>query len=310
MAIHAVSWDRAPGKECRDGAVTIGNFDGVHRGHQALVAELRRQADQAHGPAVAVTFDPHPLQLLRPAQFQPVLTTIPERAELLQCYGVDQVVILRTTPEMLNLGAEEFFELVVRKGLGAATMVPGFNFAFGHNREGTLETLAGLCQRAGMGYVAVPPLKIDGRPVSSSRVRTELLRGAAREAARLLGRPYRLIGRVGTGQRRGQTLGFPTANLEQIEMLIPADGVYAVRVAWQGRTWTGAANIGPNPTFGEQQRKVEVHLIDFQGDLYGVTLAVDFVDRLRDTRPFDSVAALTAQLHADVEQARHTAAED
>jgi riboflavin kinase/FMN adenylyltransferase len=151
---------------------------------------------------------------------------------------------------------------------------------------------------------------LAGGIVSSSRVREALVRGAVREAAELLGRPHRLHGQVGTGQRRGQQLGFPTANLERVETLVPGDGVYAVRVFWQGSAWPGAANIGPNPTFGEQDRKVEVHLIGFEGSLYGQRLAVDFLDRLRDTRPFSGPTELAAQLKKDVEQARRLVEND
>jgi riboflavin kinase/FMN adenylyltransferase len=307
MAIHTRSWDQPLGNECRGGAVTIGNFDGVHRGHQALLAELCRQARALPGPAVVLTFDPHPLQLLRPAQFQPVLTTIMDRAALLQGYGADHVVILHTTPELLHLRAREFFDQVLGERLRARAIVPGFNFAFGRNREGTVDTLAALCGEAGVGFTLVPPLEVDGRIVSSSRVRAELVRGAVREAAVLLDRPYCLGGKVGTGQRRGRTLGFPTANLEEVEVLVPGNGVYAVRVAHEGKSWPGAANIGPNPTFGEHARKVEVHLIGFEGDLYGAALAVDFVERLRETRTFGSALELVEQLRVDVEQARRLA---
>src|SRR5262249_32977003 len=154
-------------------------------------------------------------------------------------------------------------------------------FAFGRDREGDIATLGGLCRTADVALAVVPPFLLDGVPVSSSRVRSALVRGAVGEAAVLLGRPYRLRGTVGTGQRRGHTIGFPTANLEDVPTVLPGDGVYAVRVRHQGRTWPGAANIGPNPTFGEQARKIEVHLIGFGGDLYGQPLAVDFLERLR-----------------------------
>src|SRR5262249_4426601 len=159
----------------------------------------------------------------------------------------------------------------------------------------------------GLGLTVVPPWQADGRPVSSSRVRHALERGDVAEAALLLGRPYRLRGTVGTGQRRGPTLGFPAANLERVPALVPGDGVYAVRAAVGEAAWPGAANVGPNPTFGEQVRKIEVHLIGFTGDLYGRELAVEFVARLRDTRPFGGVEPLRQQLRADVEQARRLA---
>src|SRR5262249_31250840 len=158
---------------------------------------------------------------------------------------------------------------VIRERLDARCVVEGPNFGFGHNRAGDRHTLEVLSEKAGIDPPAIADsLLLDGKPVSSSRVRAALVSGDVREAARLLGRNYRLHGRVGTGQRRGQSLGFPTANLDQMPTLVPGDGVYAVRVKWAGRAWTGAANVGPNPTFREQARKVEVHLLEFQGDLY------------------------------------------
>jgi riboflavin kinase/FMN adenylyltransferase len=304
MAIHTLPWDQIAPPDCRGGAVSIGNFDGVHCGHVALIAELRRQALAAGGPGVALTFDPHPLKLLRPEIFAPVLTTIAERARLLLANGADHVVILQTTHDLLQLTAEQFFDRVIRGHFEARTLVEGVNFGFGRGRGGNIQTLAALCQRDQLGLAVVPPVEVGGQRVSSSRVRAALERGAVHEAAACLGRPYRLCGVVGAGQRRGQTLGFPTANLERIETLVPGNGVYAVRAWHNAVAWPAAANVGPNPTFGEHARKVEVHLIGFQGELYGQSLAVDFLQRLRDTRPFPSVADLVAQLGADVERAR------
>ncbi len=286
MTIHTLAWDETPPASSRGGVVAVGNFDGVHRGHAALLAEVRRQAREIRGPAVALTFDPHPLQLLRPEQFQPVLTTPADRVELLQACGAERVLVLKT----------------------ARALVEGINFGFGRNREGTIETLGSLCRETGIALTIVPPVLRDGQPISSSRVRKALERGAVAEAADLLKRPYRLRGTVGSGRQRGRTIGFPTANLERIETLLPGDGVYAVRVYRGLESWPGAANIGPNPTFGESGRKVEVHLIEFQGDLLGQVLLVDFLERLRDTRPFAGVAELAEQLRRDVEKAQAVAA--
>lgn len=305
MTIDTLVWDEMPAASSRRGAIAIGNFDGVHRGHAALLAEARRQARAFDGPAVALTFDPHPLQLLRPEQFQPVLTTAADRVELLRACGADAVLILKTSPTLLHLSAAEFFHQVLQDRLAARALVEGVNFGFGRNREGSIETLATLCREAAITLTIVPPVLRDGQPISSSRVRKALERGAAREAADLLNRPYRLHGTVSIGRQRGRTIGFPTANLERIETLLPKDGVYAVRVYRGSESWPGAANIGPNPTFAESARKVEVHLIGFQGDLLGQTLAVDFLERLRDTRPFPSVDELAKQLRRDVENARH-----
>jgi riboflavin kinase/FMN adenylyltransferase len=303
MAIHTLPWHEAPPAGCRGGAVSVGNFDGVHLGHLALLRELRRQAGAVGGPAVALTFDPHPLQLLRPDSYPPPLTTIAERARLIETHGAEHVVLLRTTHDLLRLTAEEFFRRVLRDRFDVRAMAEGNNFGFGRDRGGNVSTLAELCRADGVSLVIVPPVEVGGEPVSSSRVRSALQRGAVREAADCLGRPYRLTGTVGTGRRRGATLGFPTANLERAETLIPGNGVYAVRAEASGASWPGAANVGPNPTFGEDARKVEVHLIGFRGDLYGQELTVDFLERLRDTRPFGSVDELIAQLRADVERA-------
>jgi riboflavin kinase/FMN adenylyltransferase len=305
MAITKFDWKEMPPANCRGGVVAFGNFDGVHRGHATLLGELIQQAHALHVPAVAVTFDPHPLQLLRPEQFQPVLTTVADRAELIQSQGVDHVLILQTTPELLQLSAEEFFQEVIRSRLAAGVLVEGENFGFGRQREGNIETLRLLSDRAGLELTVVPAfMTAEGTVVSSSRVRTALVRGDVRSAADLLGRPYCLRGTVAHGQGRGKTIGFPTVNLERLETLIPGDGVYAVRTWLWTICWPGAANIGPNPTFGETARKIEVHLIGFQGELTGQSLAIDFVDRLRDTRAFPGVEALVEQLKKDVEAAR------
>ncbi|MGH7224367.1 MAG: riboflavin kinase, partial [Gemmataceae bacterium] len=196
---------------------------------------------------------------------------------------------------------------VIQKRLQTRALVEGSNFGFGRGREGDVTTLAKLCESTGIRLSVVPPVILDGIEVSSSRVRAALTIGNVREAASLLGHFYRLHGLVGVGQRRGQQLGFPTANLEQLRTLVPGDGVYAVRVAHEGTMWPSAANVGPNPTFGEDAHKVEVHLIGFQGDLYGRPLAIDFIERLRDTRPFKGVAELREQLRRDIEQARRIA---
>jgi len=306
MATHSLHWNDTVPAEWRSGVVTIGNFDGVHRGHQQLLQEVRRQ----RRPTLALTFDPHPLQLLRPEQFQPLVTSVKRRAILLHHYGADHVLILAVTPDFLQLSAREFFDEVVCRRVDARVVVEGPNFGFGYNREGTVDTLRVLCQEAGRKLVVVPPLEWEGKPISSSRVRNELLAGAVEKARVLLGRPFAIEGTVGTGEARGKTLGFPTANLEGVTTLVPGDGVYAVRALVQDKWYSGAANIGPNPTFAEQVRKIEVHLIDFAGDLYGQTLSVEFIERIRNTRPFASVQELREQLERDVEFARTAASQD
>jgi riboflavin kinase/FMN adenylyltransferase len=305
MAVLTLPWTEHPPPELTGGAVTVGNFDGVHRGHQELVAAARRWADRVSGPAVAVTFDPPPAALLHPRPDKAVpLTTLADRAALLRQAGADHVVTLRTDAGLLSLSPEAFFEDVMLGLFRARAVVEGYNFRFGRGRTGDTNTLRDLCARSGVAFEEVPPLVVGGEPVSSSRVRAALVAGDVGFAAELLGRPHRIAGTVGTGARRGRTIGFPTANLDGVPTLVPAVGVYAVRALLDGASHPAAANVGPNPTFGDDARKIEVHLIDFAGDLYGRALAVDFVARLRDTHPFAGAAELSEQLKRDIEAAR------
>lgn len=287
----------------KGGVVAVGNFDGVHRGHAALVAAARSLAGP-DGKVVPVTFDPHPLKLLAPDRYQPPLTTIAERTRLLHNLGAARVVVLETNRDLLALTPDQFFELIIQQSLKATGMVEGFNFRFGHDRSGSNDTLRSLCRAAKIEFREVPAFTIGDRPVSSSRVREAISAGNMATATELLGRPYRITGHVVTGARRGRTIGFPTANLERVETVVPAIGVYAVSVPTKSGVFAGAANVGPNPTFGEEARKFEIHLIDFDGDLYGQTMDVDFIARLRDTKKFAGVDVLIEQMRADVATAR------
>src|SRR5262245_21105799 len=207
MAIYRLNWNEPVPPACRGAMVTIGNFDGVHRGHAALLARLKEIATTSGCPAVAVTFDPHPLSILRPELFQPTLTTIEERASLLQSNGADHVVVLHAQAGLLHLSADDFFHRVIRANLQARGLVEGPNFGFGRNRQGNVDLLARYCAESGLAFEIVQPLAIDGVIVSSSKVRQALLDGNLEMATRFLGRPYRLEGFVTTGQRRGQQLG-------------------------------------------------------------------------------------------------------
>jgi riboflavin kinase/FMN adenylyltransferase len=289
----------------RMGAVTIGNFDGVHLGHAKIIERLLAVAQQVNGPAVVFTFDPHPVRLLRPEQAPPPLTWIERKAELLGELGVDHVIAYPTDEALLQLAPEGFFNSIVRERLEARAMVEGPNFYFGRGRSGNIERLTELCKAADVLLEVVEPIKIRGEYVSSSRVRKLIEAGRVEEAAHLLTRPYRLRGMVTHGSSRGHRIGFPTANVDAIDTLLPACGVYAGgALLADGRTIAAAINIGPNPTFGEQSHKVEVHLIDWHGALYGQPLEVDFHARLRDIQRFDGVEALKAQLNNDIEHAR------
>lgn len=286
--------------ELRGGAVSIGNFDGVHLGHARIIAELIAQARAAGGPAVVFTFDPHPVRLLRPSEAPPPLTWTDRKAQLLAELGVDVVIAYPTDEALLSLSAEEFFERIVRETLAARAMVEGPNFFFGHKRSGTIEVLRRLTAAADVRLTIVEPLVVDGDFVSSSRVRKLLSAGQVDEARRMLTQPYRLRGMVTHGAGRGAKIGFATANLAAIDTLLPGLGVYAGAAYADGVRWPAAINVGPNPTFGEQALKMEIHLIGFEGQLYGQPLEVDFISRLRDIQPFANVQQLQAQLQRDI----------
>lgn len=288
----------------RTGAVTIGNFDGVHCGHARIVDRLVARAREVGGPAVVFTFDPHPARLLRPDAVPARLSWTARKAELLGELGVDAVVAYPTDRELLDLTAEEFFQRFIRGRLDAKAVVEGPNFHFGRARSGSIDRLRELCRQAGILFEIVQPLEVDGRCVSSSWIRELIEAGRIAEANRLLIRPYRIRGQVVHGAGRGTGLGFPTANLEPEDMVVPPLGVYAGCADWNGDRIPAAVNIGANPTFGEQQIKIEVHLIGFDQPLYGRHLEIDLLDRLRDVRLFDSVAALQTQLASDVEMVR------
>lgn len=308
MASYRVHWHEQFPDACRAGAAAIGKFDGVHRGHVALVERTRQLARSFGGPTVLVAFDPPPLALLRPDITLELLTTAEDRDELLHAAGADHVLTIHTTRDLLDLTAAAFFEEVIVRRLAARGLAEGPNFCFGRKRDGDIALLGKLCDQAGIRLDVVTPIRDDGAEISSGRVRATLAAGDVRAAARLLGRPYLLRGMVSTGEQLARKLGFPTANLIQIPTVIPADGVYAVRIRGAGSEHAGAANIGPSPTFGQQARKVEVHLLDFHGELVGQSLAVEFIKRLRDVRKFASVEALVAQLRQDVEAARRVLA--
>jgi riboflavin kinase/FMN adenylyltransferase len=291
----------------RGGAVSVGNFDGVHQGHARIVERLIAAARRVQGPAVVFTFDPHPVRLLRPDQCPPPLTWTDRKAELLAELGVDAMIAYPTDEALLGFSAKRFFDDLLHARLSARALVEGPNFCFGRGREGTIDTLRQFTKEAGMTLEVVEALLIDGEPVSSSRIRRLIGAGEVNTARSMLTRPYRIRGMVTHGVGRGAKIGFPTANLEAIDTLLPAQGVYAGVAYRNGARYAAAMNLGNNPTFGEGAIKVEVHLIDYHGSLYGQPLEVEFLDRLRDVRPFESVDALKSQLDRDISATRQIA---
>lgn len=289
--------------------MTLGNFDGVHLGHVALVESAVRLARDLGGlPVLALALDPHPRTLLGQEVPAP-LTTLEDRLELLLNSGATHAGLLRASPTLLSWDADTFFQKVLVEALGARGLVEGHNFCFGRGRGGTIETLRKLCPATGIRLGIVEAIAAEDGEVSSTRIRSALAEGAVEEALRLLGRPYRLRGRVVVGAQRGRTIGFPTANLEA-RTVVPGAGVYAcLATTGDGKTRPAATHIGPSPTFGDAQARVEAHLLDYTGDLYGQEIALDFLHRIREPRRFASADELVGQLRLDIQATRDLTAE-
>lgn len=286
------------------GCVAIGNFDGVHLGHAVMLAALRELAAEQGTQAVAVTFDPHPIAVLRPEFTPPILTTVQDRIDLLRAAGADSVIVLPVTKSLLEMTAEQFFHAVVLDSFQAKGVVEGPNFRFGRERKGDTAMLQGFCERASVPCRIVSPVAINGQLISSSDIRELICSRSMHKAAQLLGHPYRMTGIVRRGAGRGAGLGFPTANLAEVATLLPAHGVYAGRTTRDGRCYPVAVSIGPNPTFGEHREKVECHIDGFSGDLYDKILQVDLLAEIRPLQSFDSIERLVQQIREDVETTR------
>jgi riboflavin kinase/FMN adenylyltransferase len=281
--------------------VTVGSFDGVHLGHQAVLQEIGRRARAAERASVLVTFDPHPLEVVNPDAAPPLLTTGPERLEILALSPLDYVLLVRFDRRLAELTPEAFVLEVLVERCAVRELVIGHDHGFGRGRSGDVETLRRLGQSYGFEVDVVPPVDLGGQHVSSSRIRRAVAGGDLLTAAAMLGRPYGVVGRVGQGERRGRLLGVPTINLSELppRKLLPPDGVYAVRVEWRGGSAGGMMNQGPRPTFQDGRRVLEAHIFDFDGDLYGEWVRIEWVERLRDTQRFDSVGELQKQLERD-----------
>jgi len=285
--------------------VTVGTFDGLHRGHQRVLAAVVGRAQAGGLTSVLVTFDPHPLEVLNPVVCPKLLTLPDEKQELLAGTGLDRVVVLPFTAAVAQQSPEEFIR-GLRVEYALEQLVLGYDHAFGRGRAGDEALVRRLGTAEGFGVAVVDAVREDGQPISSTLIRTAVAHGDLAGAERWLGRPYGLLGRVVPGAGRGRTIGVPTINLAppDARKLLPPDGVYAVWVWWRGTRYGGMMNQGARPTFAEQGRTLEVHLFDFAGDLYGETVRVEWVQRLRDVQAFPSRDALVAQLERDRQAAR------
>jgi riboflavin kinase/FMN adenylyltransferase len=286
--------------------VTVGTFDGVHLGHWQVLQEIARRGAETGRRSVLVTFDPHPLRILRPEHAPPLLTTPLEKKEILAESGLEYAVFISFTRALASYEPRRFVEEVLLGRLGVEELVIGYDHGFGKDRSGDPETLVAIGAELGFSVDVVAPVLAEGSPVSSSRVRAAIAGSRLAEARACLGRPYSIRGIVVRGEGRGRGLGFPTANLRvgDGDKLIPPEGIYAVRAALKSGSHVGALHLGPRQTFQGSPPTIEIHLLDFDADIYGEEVRVDFLRHLREIRPFGTVAALVDQIRDDVEAAR------
>lgn len=285
--------------------VTIGNFDGVHLGHRFIFRRLVEEAHRAGRPAVAISFDPHPKMVLHP-ELRPfyLISTLEEKSRLLSDLGVDAFILIPFSVEYAGTTAEEFVREILWEKLRIRRILIGHDYTFGRGRKGNEAFLAEAGRRLGFDVEVIEAHCVGDTVISSTKIREALLAGEVRFAATLLGRPYNLRGPVVSGDHRGAQLGFPTANIDPEKELVPARGVYAVRVLRQGETLDGVLNIGFNPTFDGHKRSIEAYIFDFKKDIYGESLEILFIERIREEVRFESVETLVAQIGRDIDRTR------
>ncbi|MBM4306861.1 MAG: bifunctional riboflavin kinase/FAD synthetase [Deltaproteobacteria bacterium] len=288
-------------KPFRNPVVTLGNFDGIHLGHQRIFEKLKEEARKFAGESVVVTFEPHPLKILSPEQCPPLLTPFKKKMMLMEKVGVEKVLCIQFTKAFSEISAVEFVKNVLVEKVEAKKIIVGYNYRFGRGKSGNAESLKETCLHFGIEVEIMEALTVDDTIVSSSKIREFIRAGQVERASKLLGRGYPVMGQVVEGTKRGHALGFPTANLKITEELYPKPGVYAVNVEWHEQRWKGLANIGFNPTFDGKTLTLEVHILNFDREIYGDEIQVSFVKRIRDEIRFHSQQELIEQIQKDIE---------
>jgi len=297
-------------KPLTDPVLTIGNFDGVHKGHLALFDKVRERAKAIGGQSVVMTFEPHPLKIMRPANGPQLITHTGQKLELIEKAGIDIIVCVSFDREFAAISARDFVNKILVEKIGIKEIVVGYDYTFGHNREGDMNLLTEMGNELGFMVHLVGPVQIDHTLVSSTSIRRLVQEGRLGEAKVLLGRDFEVQGTVVKGHNRGgRLLGFPTANLNPHGELLPKKGVYAVKLVIDDAFYNGVTNVGYNPTFGDTGLTVETHVLDYSGDLLGKTIKVHFIKRLRDEKTFKSLEELSDQIAQDIKQAKEVFSE-
>ena len=285
--------------------LTIGNFDGVHRGHLALFEKVRERARAIGGQSAVMTFQPHPIKMMKPGNGPLLITPTRQKIDLIGKAGIDVLICVPFTREFASVSAEDFVKEILVRRIGIKEIVVGYDYAFGRNREGDIPLLRRMGEKLGFLVHLVGPIHVDQTLVSSTSIRRLVQEGKLSEAKRLLGRDYQVEGTVVKGhQRGGRLLGFPTANLKPEDELLPKTGVYAVTVMIDDKTYQGVTNVGYNPTFHDKALTVETHVLDYSGDLVGKKIKINFLTRLRGERSFQDIRELSEQIAKDVKDAR------
>ena len=294
----------------RNPVVALGNFDGIHRGHQFIFERTKLEANEIEGESLVLTFEPHPLKVLQANNCPPLITPFKKKMILIESLGIDVVICAAFTREFSAMPAREFVKSILVDRIGTRKVIVGYNYSFGREREGGVKDLEMYAQEFGFQVVVVSPIQIGNQNVSSSAIRNLIQRGEMVEAARLLGRHFMVLGKIIWGTARGRLLGVPTANVEILNELYPRNGVYAVKVQVDKQHHKGVANVGVNPTFPGNRFSVEVHIFDFTQDIYGKEIQVAFIQRIRGEKAFESPQALIEQIRNDMNQARQILASD
>ena len=285
--------------------LTIGNFDGVHRGHLALFERVKIRARAIGGVSAVMTFQPHPMKIMKPEKAPPLITPVRQKLSLIAQAGINTILCLPFDETFAAISAEDFVRNILVQRIGVRELVVGYDYTFGHNRTGNIELLRGMGKDLGFQVHVVQPVLMGKRVVSSTSIRELVRAGEIAEAKKLLGRDYQICGTVVKGKNRGgRLLGFPTANLELVDELTPKEGVYAVKVLIGDHLYNGVTNIGHNPTFGQGPLSIETHILDFSGDLLGQTIRVNFIHRLRAEKTYKSIEELARQIDLDIKVAR------